>query len=683
MSILDKIFRREKAQMVNRQGSFYAGGSIPPDNRDFLQNYTSVGWWHAVGFRIALGLSEVKWTLFDISNKDKPQQIYEHRILDLLHLMNPFQTSEEVIALDSIYMENLGESFWALNFNKSGEPQEIILPYPQNMSVVPDKAFPFVKGYVYGTGENAIPFALDEIIHFKFPNPLNQYRGLGQAQAIGVNLSAQSNADKWVNQFFYNSARPDGVIQFDYNLSDEQFEKLKKQWNEKYQGVNKAHQVALLEGGGKYVQVQNTVKDMDFPNLQLKNRDIILGVEGMPQSVMGISENVNKANAEAGDYTFARWIVKPRLDWKRAKLQEQLIPKFKNSKNLLLGYEEVVPETIDQKKELAESGMRAGYLTINEARKLRGLDTDPNGDVYLIPLNLVPTPSDKLSQQIESIALNPPRMGRPGQVGGSSPASDNEPQEEISEEVPEEEVIDIPEIPPKSFKGGGGSGNYGHEGRPGEVGGSGPSSGGSEGDGKPSGNKPKPSGGKPTGNEPSEGHSSGISGEEWANSLSDDERKAVESWQIGDWESIREYQKTGKGEGKELNDKWQSALGKDGSYEGTVYRGIGNLDEESLGKLTSAKTLTLKADSSSSMDAQQAASFALSGGLSKSSSGVMYKINAKTGVNITPASSKPYTSQMEVILKQGTTYNITKRTKEKYSLWGKTYNITTLHLEEQ
>jgi HK97 family phage portal protein len=366
----------------------------PPDRtgEGFLNAYGTIGWWHAVQFRIALGISEVKWTLTDVTNRDKPKQIYNHRILSLLKGMNPFQTSEEVMALDSIYLESIGESFWALNFNALNEPAEIILPYPHKMSVVPDRNFPFVKGYVYGTGAEAIPFDVDEIIHFKFPNPLNQYRGLGQAQAIGINLDAKQNMDKWVNQFFYNSARPDGVIQFDYNLSDEQFDKLKKQWSEKYRGVSKAHQVALLEGGGKYLQIQNTIKDMDFPLLDQKIRDVILGVEGMPLSVMGITENVNKANAEAGDYTFARWIVKPRLNWKKSKLNEQLLPKFKNSQNLEIGFEEVVKETVDQKIAAAESGMRAGYLTVNEARKTQGLDPIPNGDVLLVPLNLIPTP---------------------------------------------------------------------------------------------------------------------------------------------------------------------------------------------------------------------------------------------------------------------------------------------------
>jgi HK97 family phage portal protein len=595
MSILDKLFRTK--QTIPNSRYFSAGGAIPPDRTTdgFLQAYNSIGWFHAVVFRIALGCSEVKWTLSNVSNREKPKQIYDHRILDLLHNINPFQTSNEFIALDTIYGETTGESFWALNFNALDEPAEIILPYPNKMSVVPAPEFPFVKGYVYGTGAEAVPFDINEIIHFKYPNPMNQYRGLGQAQSISVDLDAEMYKGLWNRQFFFNSARPDGVIQFDYNLSDEQFDKLKRQWSEKYKGVNKAHQVALLEGGGKYVQIQNTVKDMDFNNLSLRNRDIILGVFGMPLSVMGISENVNKANAEAGDYTFARWIVKPRLDWKISKLQEQLIPKFKVSRNLKLGYEEVVPETIEQKRDLAESGMRAGYLTINEARKMQGLDPLPAGDVLLVPLNLIATPIDK---------IEPP-----------------EPPEEEPIDIPVEET---PEETPKG-KGGEGSGNFGHEGRPGEVGGSGPGGGTSGGD------KPKPSDGGGGGT--SDG--GGTTGEEWHSSLTDDEKRAVRGWTQNRYGDIRNYQLTGEGDRETiaLSKSLDTALDKDGSYEGKLYRGID--ESESVAR----DFISLRSERS-----------------------VLFEINSKSGVDVESLSFRPI--EREVILKRGTSYRILSKTEE-------------------
>jgi len=61
---------------------------------------------------------------------------------------------------------------------------------------------------------------------------------------------------------------------------------------------------------------QNTVKDMDFNNLSLRNRDVIPGCVRMPLSVMGISELQPTKPMLKRDYTFARWIVKAGLDGK-------------------------------------------------------------------------------------------------------------------------------------------------------------------------------------------------------------------------------------------------------------------------------------------------------------------------------------------------------------------------------
>ena len=142
MSIpLLKYFQRSKQPKFDyRSNYFNVSGSIPPDRNQegFLKAYSEIGWLHAVVFRIALGCSEVKWCLHDVSNRDKPKEIFDHPILKLLHLVNPFQTSNEFIALDTIYQELVGESFWILNYNALGEPAEIWIPYPYLMSVVPD-----------------------------------------------------------------------------------------------------------------------------------------------------------------------------------------------------------------------------------------------------------------------------------------------------------------------------------------------------------------------------------------------------------------------------------------------------------------------------------------------------------------------------------------------------------------
>jgi len=396
MSILDRLFKPKEFKQPRTPYILNYNQAEPPSRNlaGFLECYSQVGWLFAVVSRIAEGVSEGKWRLYSVNVKGERTLVYKHPIINLMDFVNPFQTCQEFIELHQLYMGLTGECFWVINKNRLGEPQEMWIAPPEKMSVIPSQK-EFVAGYIYQIGNQKIPLTKEEVIHHKLPNPSNPYRGLGPVQALAVDLDSELYSGKWNRNFFYNSARPDGLITFDGTLSEEQFDRLKKQWAERHEGVSRAHKIALLEGGGKYQQIAINAKDMDFKSLRLLNRDNILGAYGMPLSVMGITENVNKANAEAGEYTFARWLVKPRLNRIKNKLNEQLIPMFHNAQNLELDFDEVVPQTTEQKISQAESGMRAGYITINEARQLQGWDPKPSGEVFLIPLNLIPTPADK------------------------------------------------------------------------------------------------------------------------------------------------------------------------------------------------------------------------------------------------------------------------------------------------
>jgi phage portal protein BeeE len=100
---------------------------------------------------------------------------------------------------------------------------------------------------------------------------------------------------------------------------------------------------------------------MQFQQLRLMNRDVILGAYGMPLHILGISESVNRANAEASEYTFARWVLKPRLHRIRAKLNEQFIPMF--GEDLYFDYDSPVPEDVQRNLSVADTGFKSGYIT--------------------------------------------------------------------------------------------------------------------------------------------------------------------------------------------------------------------------------------------------------------------------------------------------------------------------------
>lgn len=63
-----------------------------------------------------------------------------------------------------------------------------------------------------------------------------------------------------IETFSYNSARPDGIISFEGTLTTEQFDRLKKQWSERHEGVNKAQRVGLLKVVGSIIKSNSMLK---------------------------------------------------------------------------------------------------------------------------------------------------------------------------------------------------------------------------------------------------------------------------------------------------------------------------------------------------------------------------------------------------------------------------------------
>lgn len=387
--------RKAPQLMERRFGYAVSPWNIPPERnlRGYLSAYSEIYSLFGIALRIATAMGEVKWRLYKGSERDERSQIADHSILKLLDFANEFQTGQEVIELTSLHMDLAGKAYWYLPRNQLGVPGEVWVLPPHLMKIVPDEK-KFIAGYVYQNGVEQIPFDKNEIIRFPMPDPINPYGGIGYAQPAAVELDSEAYAGKWNRNFFYNSARADAVLEIDGSLGQEQYEQLREQWASRYQGVSRAHKIAILEGGLKYKQIQVSQKDMDFPELRKQTRENLLFTFGMPLSVMGISENVNRANAEAGDYTFARWLIRPRLTRIKNKLNEQLLSMFPQAKGVEIDFDEIVPETIEQKKSLAESGIKSGYMTIDEGRKLIGLDPLPagKGNQLLIPMNIFPTP---------------------------------------------------------------------------------------------------------------------------------------------------------------------------------------------------------------------------------------------------------------------------------------------------
>lgn len=387
MGFFDRFIKKQ----INSSLFAFLLGTQAPDmkGRDYLNAYK--GWVYACVNAIAEEVASIDLRLIR-KTKDGRQEIDNHLALNLLHDVNPFTSSSELLLGTQAYLELDGNAFWYLPKGAiTKKPAEMWLLDPTRVYVV-KSAEKFIGGYVYKNEKGQdVPLLVDEILHFKRFNPLNKYRGLGTVQAAALAVDVDTFSGQWNKNFFFNAAVPSAVLETEGSISEEQYQRLKANWDVSHRGLENAHKLAILQGGLKFKPMNLSQKDMEFLEQRRFSRDEILGIFRVPKTILGITEDVNRVNAEASEFVFAKRVIKPRMQFITDRLNEFFLPLFReDTTKLEFVFTDPVPQNIELDLKKKETGLSAGYLTVNEVREEEGRPPVTNGDTIFISSLLLP-----------------------------------------------------------------------------------------------------------------------------------------------------------------------------------------------------------------------------------------------------------------------------------------------------
>ena len=362
------------------------GGPTATGQQAQLRAYGAVSTLFSAVNAITESISAVGWKLWRVQSTGDRQEVAPgHPLMELWTSVNPFYTRGEFLESVQQHIDLTGEAWIVKLRNGAGRTVELWSIRPDRMKPIPSRD-EYIAGYEYSIGAERIPLAREDVIFLRIPSPMDPYRGMGVVQSLLVDLGAEKAAQEWVNAFFKNSAEPGGVIQYDDELDDAQWNKLVERWQLQHQGVQNAHRVAVLERG-KWIDRKLTQRDMQFEQLRKLNQATILAAFRVPPSILGMTENVNRANAEAAEVHFARWSLTPRLERIKSAINERLAPEF--GADLEFSYIDPTPKNREQDRQEADSGIQHGYLSVNEARARVGEGEVDGGDELKAP---APTP---------------------------------------------------------------------------------------------------------------------------------------------------------------------------------------------------------------------------------------------------------------------------------------------------
>lgn len=345
----------------------------------------SVTWVFACASLVASELASYDWEVTEPDGtviEEPPEDLDK-----LLSQPNPRHTYFDFAELVGLDLEIAGNSFWAKDqMNLLNQPLALIRLRPEWVRIVTNERGDVI-GYVYEVQGKQVPYSVEEVMHFRYPSPIDPARGMGTVEALIRAVQADLEETQHVVGFFANGARISGVLTTQDNLSDTQFERLKTQIQEEYGGSANAFKVLLAEQGMDFKPVTESPGNLGIHELRRFTKDEILSGFGVPEFLLGGTAQGGVYKMEEAQNIFSR-TMRP----KARRFQERMTLDLTRAWDALEFF--VVQSTQDTRTNKIARGkaLIGAGASINEARAeydAPPLDA-PEADMITMPSNVVP-----------------------------------------------------------------------------------------------------------------------------------------------------------------------------------------------------------------------------------------------------------------------------------------------------
>ena len=348
-----------------------------------------------------------------VYSPDRVEPLEEHRLRRLLAKPNPTTDETAFMMLSLVYLDLSGNSFWLIIRGRDDRPAELWPIRPDLVRIVPNPRNPRQWRYGYmldpttnaaGRSPEVIPIAFRDMIHIKYPNPLDAYFGQAPLRPATRAVSLDNARTDFVDTLLRNDAVPRVVVTTASAVDEEITNRLERRWMRKFGGTNRGRP-AFLQTGMEVKTLGLNLENLQFGDLSGVTESRITMAFGVHPILIGAKVGLDRS-------TFSNYREAKSAFWEdegmnlqalfSGGVRSQLVPEFtgvgRSPIDVRYDNSQVLALQEDESKrwERATTALARGAITINEHHRIVGLDPVPGGDVFLIGAGVTPRPAHDL-----------------------------------------------------------------------------------------------------------------------------------------------------------------------------------------------------------------------------------------------------------------------------------------------
>lgn len=310
--------KKRKTVYFEKDSEAFASGDINKnvhkvEDQTLIDSIEASAWVYASVYKLASSVASVPFRIYYQMDDLSLNEITYLTEFKVFRNPNPWFTRFDFWEATTIYLESTGKCYWELVKDENGMVQEVYPLKPSRMEPIKDRK-KFIIGWKYTLDSGKIiTYKANDIVFLRYFHPNNPYEGLSPTRVASTPTTIDIYSQQYSLSFFKNSGRPDGLLIYESELSDDDYERIRKNWNKSHEGISKAHRVAIIEQGMDYKPLSFTQKDMELIGQRKYSRDEILACFGVPPACVGVFESAIKANAEVQERMFWTETMIPKL----------------------------------------------------------------------------------------------------------------------------------------------------------------------------------------------------------------------------------------------------------------------------------------------------------------------------------------------------------------------------------
>ena len=255
----------------------------------------------------------------------------------------------------------------------------------------------------YALRDSNVVFDRDEILHITEMRKPGSLRGVSRIDELKETLGLTAALDDFAARFFGQGSTTSGLIEVPGNLTREQAKDLIDAFEEGHKGLARSHRPGVLFGGAKFSKTGVDPNEAQMLESRKMQVEVIASTFRVPLHMLSaaIPGAASYASVEQNAIQFATYTIRPYVQ----KIESALTTLLPPGVFIRFNMDSILRGDIQTRFSAYSTGTQAGFLSVNDIRRIEDLPPVEGGDQYRVPLANVSLPAAALTDTEQRVKM--------------------------------------------------------------------------------------------------------------------------------------------------------------------------------------------------------------------------------------------------------------------------------------